>query len=172
MAIAGPLVCQEVWAVKFDERVRQLVEETLSGARVVPVVPDTCLMVNPAARELEECGGAALPYIEQGIRDRVAALPPVGADRHAVLRALPELLDGWIVYFHLGFSGSPDRVLSYLRSFSDSVLATAFLAARCAWPERGERITVPAAFLDFADQVGAERGGEAAEIARWLRGLA
>src|SRR5579883_3513343 len=116
----------------FGERARRLVEQALSDTCMVPVAPGSCLMVNAAAQELEECGEAALPFIEQGIRDGTARATPMPAGYAELLRKHIGLLDIWVAYYRAGYPTQPGRVFDFLGSLDAPLLATAILAMRYA----------------------------------------
>lgn len=73
--------------------------------------PDSCLVFNQAAQELELCGQEALPATEEAIRERVVPAARLAADHHELLGKFFGLMNLWMAYIAIAGSRQQDRVI-------------------------------------------------------------
>jgi hypothetical protein len=149
-------------------RCETLIDETLSCSRMSPIVPDGCLVVNAAGKELQQCGVEGLSAIEQTIRNRVSRDSEGCADHNELLQKHPGLLNLWGAYFAIGEAEHTARMVQFLRSLDGPVLATALLTMTSTWLYRKANPALPGPVLDLVREIAETRTGNAAEIAKNL----
>ncbi len=147
---------------------RGLIEETLNFSRMSPVIPESCMVSNAAAKDLKKCGVDALQEIEDTIRMDICRDSKSLADHHALLGKHIGLINLWGAYFAIGESREMARMVQFLRSLDAPVLATAILAMKSTWLEKSPNATLPKPFLDFVRDVAKTRNGSVAEVAKYL----
>ncbi len=148
-------------------RIQALIHETLNCSRMTSNSPNSCLVWNAAARELEEYGPEALTEIENVIRDRIAS--ESWANHQDLGRKHPGLENLWMTCFSIGGVENTARITRFMRSLDGPVLATAILALRASWPyDEGLNIKMPKPFLDFVHEIAESRTGNAGDVAKHL----
>ena len=142
-----------------------LVEQTLSQSRLGG---DGCFLTNLAAEELYQIGESALPTIEQAIRRLMSINASDGTTNHNELLANhPGILNLWMSYYRICDDNELERVVQFLKTIDEPMLATAILAINPAWPDENGQATIPTALKQFINRIAKEASGVAALVARY-----
>jgi hypothetical protein len=149
-------------------RYRRLIDETLSFSRMSPISPESCMVTNAAAKDLKNGGLEALQEIEETIRADISRDARNCADHHELLGKHLGLINLWVAYFAIGADRQTARIVQFLRSLDDTVVATAILAMKSIWLEKSPNAIMPGPFVEFVREVAGLRTGSVPEVARCL----
>lgn len=148
-----------------DPEIMKLIDETLEWQRIEPCAPESRLVVNVAAVDLQRCGAEALPLIEDVVRQRLQ--PHAWKSSRELFRRFLGISNLWMAYLSIAGTENVPRVIEFLRSLDGPVLSSAIHGIRCQWPyDEPGNVSMPRALLDFIREVARTRDDEAGEAAR------